>query len=225
MKAYGTYFQNDPERPLKYGEVDLINPPRQRLRGEPLKEGIPVQPVMIGFCGTDYELMKMGRAGQLGAKFPAGTDRLVNGFKLLISVGLILITMLIYRIPPHPSMLWAFPMLLLLFLLSFGLSCCLLHFGVFFEDLANIVNVALRLLFYMSGIFYNPEKQLTGVVRYLMIRLNPTCYIITELRNTVLYAQTPLWHWFILWAVVGLVVSALGVNLIYRHERRYVNTV
>ena len=86
MKAYGTYFQNDPERPLKYGEVELINPPRQRLRGEPLKEGIPVQPVMIGFCGTDYELMKMGRAGQLGAKFPAGTDRLVNGHEGVVWV-------------------------------------------------------------------------------------------------------------------------------------------
>ena len=44
MKAFGTYFQNDPERPLVYGEMELINPPRQRLRGEPLKEGIPVKP-------------------------------------------------------------------------------------------------------------------------------------------------------------------------------------
>ena len=86
MKAYGTYFQNDPERPLKYGEVELINPPRQRLRGEPVREGIPVHPVMIGFCGTDYELMKMGRAGQLGAKFPAGTDRLVNGHEGVVWV-------------------------------------------------------------------------------------------------------------------------------------------
>ena len=72
MKTYGTYFQNDPDRPLVYGEVNLINPPRQRLRGEPLKEGIPVQPVMVGFCGTDFELMKMGRKGLLGPKFPAG---------------------------------------------------------------------------------------------------------------------------------------------------------
>ena len=77
----------------------------------------------------------------------------------------------------------------------------------------------------MSGIFYNPEVQLTGVVRYLMIRLNPTCYIITQLRNTVLYGQMPLWHWFIVWGVVGLIVSALGVALIYRYERRYVKTI
>ena len=71
MKSIGTYFQNDPDRPLVYGEVDLINPPRQRLRGEPLKEGIPVEPVIVGFCGTDYELMKMGQRGELGPKFGA----------------------------------------------------------------------------------------------------------------------------------------------------------
>ncbi len=50
MKTYGTYFQNDPQRPLVYGEVNLINPPRQRLHGEPRKEGVPVEPVIVGFC-------------------------------------------------------------------------------------------------------------------------------------------------------------------------------
>lgn len=66
-------------------------------------------------------------------------------------------------------------------------------------------------MFYLSGIFYNPEKQLEGIVRYCMVRLNPTCYIITQLRNTILYAQQPLWHWLILWTVVGLIVSVCGV--------------
>ena len=50
LKSYGTYFQNDPERPLVYGEVELINPPRQRLRGEPLKEGVLVYPVLWAFA-------------------------------------------------------------------------------------------------------------------------------------------------------------------------------
>ena len=36
MKTYGTYFQNDKNEPVKYGEINLINPERQRLRGEPL---------------------------------------------------------------------------------------------------------------------------------------------------------------------------------------------
>ena len=86
MKAIGTYFQNDPVHPLVYGEVELINPPRQRLRGEPLKEGIPVCPVIVGFCGTDYELMKMSRRGEMSPKFPEGTNRLINGHEGVVWV-------------------------------------------------------------------------------------------------------------------------------------------
>ncbi len=86
MKTFGTYFQNDPVKPLVYGEVELINPPRQRLRGEPVKEGVLVRPVLVGFCGTDNELMHMGSKGLLGKKFPAGTNRLINGHEGIVWV-------------------------------------------------------------------------------------------------------------------------------------------
>ncbi len=31
MKTNGTYFVNDKEKPLRYGEINLINPERQRV--------------------------------------------------------------------------------------------------------------------------------------------------------------------------------------------------
>ena len=86
MKTFGTYFVNDPERPLRYGEVGLINPLRQRLRGEPLKEGVVAYPVFCGFCGTDLELMRMGQRGELGPKFPPGQERLINGHEGVVWV-------------------------------------------------------------------------------------------------------------------------------------------
>lgn len=79
MKANATYFVNDKERPLRYGEINLINPERQRLRGEELKKGVEAIPVFCGFCGTDFALMKMGEEGELDNKFPAGEKRLING--------------------------------------------------------------------------------------------------------------------------------------------------
>lgn len=86
LSTYATYFQNDDERPIEYGEVDLINPKRQKLRGEPIKNGIEVKPVFIGFCGTDYELMKMGKENKLSNKFPKGEKRLINGHEGLVWV-------------------------------------------------------------------------------------------------------------------------------------------
>ena len=86
MKTYGTYFQNDKDLPIKYGEINLINPERQRLRGEPLLKGIEAYPVFQGFCGTDFELMKMGRDSKLYAKFPQGESRLINGHEGVVWV-------------------------------------------------------------------------------------------------------------------------------------------
>lgn len=86
MKTYGTFFTNDKENPVRYGEVNLINPLRQRLRGEEMKEGVEAQPVFVGFCGTDFELMKMGRNGLLDAKFPDGEKRLINGHEGVVWV-------------------------------------------------------------------------------------------------------------------------------------------
>lgn len=86
MKVNATYFQNDSKEPLKYGEIELINPLRQRLRGEEKKEGIVAETVIAGFCGTDYSLMKMGREGQLTAKFPTGENRLINGHEGVVYI-------------------------------------------------------------------------------------------------------------------------------------------
>ncbi len=86
MKAYGTYFQNDKDLPIKYGEINLINPERQRLRGEPLLKGVEAVPVFQGFCGTDFELMKMGRDKKLSKKFPEGEKRLINGHEGVVWV-------------------------------------------------------------------------------------------------------------------------------------------
>jgi hypothetical protein len=86
MKTFGTYFQNSKTEPIKYGEINLINPPRQRLRNEPALQGIEAFPVFQGFCGTDNELMKMGKNCKLSAKFPEGTNRLINGHEGVVWV-------------------------------------------------------------------------------------------------------------------------------------------
>lgn len=86
MKTNATYFQNSKDKPLCYGEINLINPPRQRLRGQEKKEGIEALPVFCGFCGTDMELMRMGQRGELDAKFPEGEKRLINGHEGVVWV-------------------------------------------------------------------------------------------------------------------------------------------
>lgn len=86
MIVKGTYFQNSKEAPLAYGNVEIINPPRRKLRGLEEKEGILAESAFVGFCGTDFELMHMGQRLALSAKFPQGTNRLINGHEGLVWV-------------------------------------------------------------------------------------------------------------------------------------------
>lgn len=155
------------------------------------------------------------------------TTMMVQGFKMMVGYCLIFIAMFIYHVPLTINVLWMIPYLMLLALIAFGVGSIVLHCGVYVEDLSNIINVVLRLLFYLSGIFYNPEVQLKDnpLQMYFMIRVNPTCYIITSLRNTMLYGQSPMVGWFVFWAVAGILLSVLGVHLIYKYERRYVKSV
>lgn len=48
--------------------------------------GIEAVPVFCGFCGTDFELMKMGRQSLLDEKFPDGQSRLINGHEGVVWV-------------------------------------------------------------------------------------------------------------------------------------------
>ena len=54
------------------------------------------------------------------------------------------------------------PILIVLGLFTFGLSCIVLHFGVFVDDLYNVMNVVLRLMFYMTGTFFPSAPSLTS---------------------------------------------------------------
>ena len=86
MIVKGTYFQNDAEKPLVYGDVEIEDVKRQRLKGEPVKDSVLCEPVMVGFCGTDNELMNMGARGEMGPKFPEGKNRLINGHEGIVWV-------------------------------------------------------------------------------------------------------------------------------------------
>lgn len=153
------------------------------------------------------------------------SNMLVNGFKLLVSIGLIVVTLIVYQVPPSWTMLWFIPILLLLFLLTFGISCILMHAGVFVDDMASIVPIILRLLFFISGIFYDLEGRLEGVLGMLVERFNPMAFIIAQSRHVLLYGEGLDLAWFFAWLAISLVLTAIGVSLIYSYERRYVKTV
>lgn len=148
----------------------------------------------------------------------------VNAFKMLVSFGIVVVMMLIYRVPVSWNVFYIIPIVLILGVFTFGCSCILMHYGVYVNDLSNVVAILMRMLFYLTGIFYNLEKRVPeyGV---LLNRYNPVAFLISSMRQCLIYGQSPDLPLMLLWLAVSVLVSALGIRKIYKEENSYVKAI
>ena len=152
-------------------------------------------------------------------------DMMVNGFKMLISFGIVVGMMIFFKVPPHWTILWFVPVLFVFLIFTFGCCMFLLHYGVYVEDLSNVVNIVLRIVFYVTGIFYDVEKRLPAPWGGYMTKVNPLAYMISSARNAVLYGQNIEIKVLLVWFVLSLVLVVLGVRLVYKNENNYVKVI
>lgn len=117
-------------------------------------------------------------------------------FLLSYSIILLLIIAFIQNISFR--ILAIIPLLLLLFLLTVGLSLLLAPLNVFFRDVGHSLEVFLMLLFYVTPIFYplnlvreNMQEQNWPDFVYYLYIANPMTYIVSSLRMSLLYPGEP----------------------------------
>ena len=149
----------------------------------------------------------------------------VNGFKMFISFGIVIIMLVVYRVPMTYNVIFALPILAALALITFGVGCFLLHYGVFIEDLYNVVHIGLRLVFYLTGIFWNITTRLPAPYGEIICQINPVAFLLSSMRDSILYGRTPKLSLLALWLVIGLLLSILGVRKIYKNENSYVKVI
>jgi teichoic acid transport system permease protein len=150
----------------------------------------------------------------------------VNLFKMLVSFVLVAIFMAIYKVPVTWNVLWFFPIIITVVVFTFGVCTFMLHFGVFAEDLTNLTNIFLRMIFYMTGVFYDLSTRVTNsVYRTILLEFNPLANFIYNMRNVLIYSKHPIGMWTLLWFFVGLLLSIWGVRKIYKYENTYVKVM
>lgn len=155
----------------------------------------------------------------------------VNFFKMLISFGIVIGFMLAYHIPFRIQLICCIPIIVLLFVLTLSICIIVAHFGVYVNDLYNIVQVILRFMFYLSGVFYDigdrlGERMFLGLnLNWLMTHGNPIAYLIDELRSIIIYGEWMNLKMFLYWTILSFVLLFIGLHLMYRHENSYVKVV
>lgn len=95
-----------------------------------------------------------------------------------------------------------------LILLCLGLSWFLASLGVFIRDISHLLDVGIRILFFLTPIVY-PISMVPDRFHNLLY-LNPLTYIVEYFQGVILWGQSPNWNQFLLVVVGSFVVCMLG---------------
>ncbi len=150
----------------------------------------------------------------------------VNLFKMFVSFLLVFLFMVIYQVPISINVLWFIPILCSTILFTFGVSCFIMHIGVFIEDLSNLINIALKMIFYFTGIFYDISTKINNPsYRVILLNFNPLANFIYNMRNVLMYQTVPSYLGLGIWTLIGFVLCILGIKTIYKYENTYVKVM
>ena len=149
----------------------------------------------------------------------------IYSFKAFISFGIILVLMLLFKVNYSLYLLLFIPYYLLLYIITFGICCIIMHFGTYVEDLNNISTIMLKFLLYFSGIFYSIETRIPQPLNNILLATNPIAFIIDSFRKIFLYGQVANFWLLLAWYIIGLLICYIGIKLIYKYEKNYIKVI
>ncbi len=126
-------------------------------------------------------------------------------FEGLISFAILIGGVAAFVRPPSPAYL-ALPLVFLpLIFWSLGISWFFASLGVFIRDLAHAVDLLIRILFFLTPIFY-PISRVPPTFRFFL-HLNPLTLIVGDFRSVIIFGRFPDWS---LWGI-GVTVSFVAM--------------
>jgi lipopolysaccharide transport system permease protein len=141
----------------------------------------------------------------------------------LFSVVILLIgTLIIQRSIPWTLIL--LPVVYLpLVLFCLGLSWFLASLGVFVRDIRYLLEVGVRMLLFLTPIFY-PPSAVPAQLRFILY-LNPLTLMVDHFRQVILFGQIPNWVEFGLLTSVTLVVCLLGYVWFMKSKKTFADII
>lgn len=143
------------------------------------------------------------------------------GISLVITFGL----MIFQGVTFTWYMLLFIPILIVLYIFSFGVGMILMHFGVTLNDLSNLTNIAMRMLMYLSGLFYNIKQRLNGTLSFVLLKVNPIAFLMFQMRTALLDGKMISFKGLGIWLVISLVLCCIGVHMIHKNENSYAKVI
>ena len=144
---------------------------------------------------------------------------------MLVSFGVIVLMMIVYKVPINLNVLWTPLILIILFLFTFGVGSIMMHYGVYVNDLGYITGIVLQMMMYLTGVFYSVAKRIPEPFGKILESFNPVACIISSMRACLIYCTKPAISLLVVWTLISLVLIVLGIFTIYSNENSYVKVI
>ncbi len=149
----------------------------------------------------------------------------VNAIKMIISWGIIILMLIAFRVHLTFNILYLIPLLITLVLFTFGVSLIVMNIGVYIADFTNVVDIILKLAFYMTGIFYSVYNRVPAPYNEILIKVNPVAYLIESMRGVLLYSESINYIWLIVVLLISFLLCVIGIEIVYKNENNYVKVI
>lgn len=150
--------------------------------------------------------------------FP-GVVAVTNSVKFLIVLTIMLVFLVFYGIPPVLEWFSLPALVIVQFILMLAISSVLAAVLPFLPDLRQLIDNALVLLFFLSGVIFDISRAPEGIKAYLY--LNPMVAMIENYRAVLIKGKIP--DWSVLFIILALSVAGLvlAMWLFRRYDRVY----
>jgi ABC-type polysaccharide/polyol phosphate export permease len=147
---------------------------------------------------------------------------LIETMLFMAALTIIPIAMAIEGVPITWHIIELVPITLVTLVALYGCGMVFSHIGAFIADFKQILSYFLRLLFYMSPIFYNLDMLPSNVQK--LFWLNPVTPVVEGYRSVMMHGTSPDYLGLLYVLSIGLVTIPIGYYLLKKFSGRYAKT-
>lgn len=153
------------------------------------------------------------------------TNMILSFIKLMFSFVVLVVMLIIFKTDIGIAVLWIIPAYLVMMMITFGIGMILLHYGVYVDDLSYAVGILLQMLMFLSGIFYDLHTSLPAPLNGLLLCMNPVAMFTDTMRSALLGNEVQNVPLIILWLVLAMFLSYIGIHIVNKNENGYVKVI
>lgn len=148
---------------------------------------------------------------------------LLTTIKFLFTLSITLVVCSFFGIKLNASAFNLIPLIITQFILIWGISLPLAVVAAYSGDLTFVVRSTLRVLFYLSGIFFYISELPLQYQGWLL--MNPAAGMIQCFRDVIIRGEVPSYYMLSYCLCVGMIIGTFGLYLCKYYDKKILRSV